>query len=119
MLAAMELLNSGAAQCSEVDALLLADEQEDMIDRYLERGTMYVLLDGGVKSECVVTDERNGVLEIKNIATEPAHQEPRSKLEALTIADIEKAPSRRCFFDVIMRFVKLFPSASQTNDCKF
>ena len=23
--------------------LLLADEQEDMIDRYLERGTMYVL----------------------------------------------------------------------------
>ena len=29
--------------------LLLADEQEDMIDRYLERGTMYVLEDGGVK----------------------------------------------------------------------
>ena len=28
--------------------LLLADEQEDMIDRYLERGTMYVLEDGGV-----------------------------------------------------------------------
>ena len=37
--------------------LLLADEQEDMIDRYLNRGTMYVLDDGGVKSECVVTDE--------------------------------------------------------------
>ena len=31
--------------------LLLADEQEDMIDRYLERGTMYVLEDGGVKAE--------------------------------------------------------------------
>ena len=28
-----------------------------MIDRYLERGTMYVLEDGGVKAECVVTDE--------------------------------------------------------------
>ena len=27
--------------------LLLADEQEDMVDRYLERGTMYVLEDGG------------------------------------------------------------------------
>ena len=52
--------------------LLLGDEQEEMIDRYLERGTMYVLLDGGsVKSECVVTDEGNGILEIKNIATEP------------------------------------------------
>ena len=25
--------------------LLLADEQENMIDRYLERGTMYVLND--------------------------------------------------------------------------
>ena len=36
--------------------LLLADEQENMIDRYLERGTMYVLNDNGVKAECVVTD---------------------------------------------------------------
>lgn len=48
--------------------LLLADEQEDMIDRYLEKGTMYVLEDNGVKAECVVTDEGNGCLEIKNIA---------------------------------------------------
>lgn len=54
--------------------LLLADEQENMIDRYLDRGTMYVLDDHGVKSECVVTDEGNGVLEIKNIATAPEHQ---------------------------------------------
>lgn len=54
--------------------LLLADEQEDMIDRYLNRGTMYVVDDGGVKSECVVTDEGGGVLEIKNIATEPEYQ---------------------------------------------
>ena len=54
--------------------LLLADEQEDMIDRYLERGTMYVLEDNGVKTECVVTDEGNGILELKNIAVEPAFQ---------------------------------------------
>lgn len=54
--------------------LLLADEQEDMIDRYLERGTMYVLEDGGVKAECVVTDEGNGILEIKSIAVMPEHQ---------------------------------------------
>ena len=51
--------------------LLLGDEQEDMIDRYLERGTMYVLEDDGVKAECVVTDEGNGILELKNIAVEP------------------------------------------------
>lgn len=61
--------------------LLLADEQEDMIDRYLERGTMYALYDdcgggdpGQPKCECVVTDEGGGVLEIKNIATEPGCQ---------------------------------------------
>lgn len=51
--------------------LLLADEQEDMIDRYLDRGAMYVLDDDGIKCECVVTDEGNGVLEIKNLAVEP------------------------------------------------
>ncbi len=54
--------------------LLLADEQEDMVDRYLDRGTMFVLDDGGVKCECVVTDEGGGVLEIKNLATVPEHQ---------------------------------------------
>ena len=54
--------------------LLLADEQEDMIDGDLERGTMYVLEDGGVKAECVVTDEGDGILELKNLAVEPAFQ---------------------------------------------
>lgn len=54
--------------------LLLADEQEDMIDRYLEKGTVYVLDDDGVKCQCVVTDEGNGILEIKNIATKPEYQ---------------------------------------------
>lgn len=54
--------------------LLLADEQESMIDRYIDRGTMYVLDDNGIKCECIVTDEGKGVLEIKNIATEPEYQ---------------------------------------------
>ena len=49
--------------------LLVADEQEDMIDRYLDKGRMFVLDDDGVKCECVITDEGDGVLEIKNIAT--------------------------------------------------
>ena len=53
--------------------LFLADEQEDMIDRYLEKGTMYVLEENGVKAECVVTDEGNRVLEIKNIAVLPEY----------------------------------------------
>ena len=54
--------------------LLLADEQENMIDRYLERGVMYVLEDDGVKAACVVTDEGNGILELKNIAVAPDFQ---------------------------------------------
>ena len=48
-----------------ISLLLLADEQENMIDRYIEKGTMYVLEDGNVKAECVVTDEDSGILEIK------------------------------------------------------
>lgn len=54
--------------------LLLSDEQEDMIDRYLERGVMFVLDDDGIKGECVVTDEGDGILEIKNLAVTPEHQ---------------------------------------------
>lgn len=57
-----------------MELLLLADEQEDMIDRYLENGKMYILDDNGVKCECVVNDMGNGVLEIKNIATVPEYQ---------------------------------------------
>ena len=51
--------------------LLLADESEMMIDQYLERGEMFVLDDNGVKAECVVTKESDGVYELKNIAVVP------------------------------------------------
>ena len=57
-----------------LDLLLLADEQEDMVGRYLDKGKMYVLDDIGAKCECVITDEGNGILEIKNIATVPEYQ---------------------------------------------
>ena len=40
-----------------LELLLLADEQESMIDRYLERGDMFVLYDNGLKALCVVTRE--------------------------------------------------------------
>ena len=70
----MEIRKVETDQKRYLDLLLLANEQEDMVDRYLERGTMYVLEDGGVKAECVVTDEGNGVLELKNIAVAPAEQ---------------------------------------------
>ena len=57
-----------------LDLLLLADEQESMIDRYLERGELFVLEDNKVKAICVVTDEGDGVCELKNIAVVPEAQ---------------------------------------------
>lgn len=57
-----------------IGLLLLADEQEDMIDRYLERGEMFMLDDNGVKAVCVVTDEGEGVCELKNMAVTPEFQ---------------------------------------------
>ena len=66
----MQIIKVTSNKKQYLPLLLLADEEEAMIDRYLERGTMYVLEDGGVKAECVVTDEGNGVLELKNIAVE-------------------------------------------------
>ena len=56
-----------------LDLLLLADEQEDMIDRYLERGTMFILDDNGVKAVCVITKEKDKTIEIKNIAVNNLH----------------------------------------------
>ncbi|MDO5558951.1 MAG: GNAT family N-acetyltransferase [Oscillospiraceae bacterium] len=57
-----------------LELLLLADEQENMIDKYLNRGRMFIIDDNGVKGECVVTDEGSGILEIKNIAVDPEYQ---------------------------------------------
>lgn len=55
--------------------LLLADEQEDMIERYLERGEMFALGDqDGALAICVVTNEGEGQLEIKNLAVRPDMQ---------------------------------------------
>lgn len=55
--------------------LLLADEQESMINRYLERGDMFALYDKDVLcSVSIVTDEGQHTCELKNIATYPAYQ---------------------------------------------
>lgn len=46
--------------------MLLANEQESMIDRYLERGDLYVMYDK--------TDEGKGIRELKNLAVAPHWQ---------------------------------------------
>lgn len=57
-----------------MDLLILADEQEEMIDKYIDIGIMFVLDDSGVKAEILVTDNGNGVLEIKNLSVFPKYQ---------------------------------------------
>ena len=54
--------------------LLLEDESESQIDKYLERGELFALYDGDLKSICLVTDEGNGTLEIQNLATDERYQ---------------------------------------------
>lgn len=65
----MEIISIYENKKQFLDLLLLADEQEYMIDKYLERGDLFALYDGGLKSVCVVTRESNAVCELKNIAT--------------------------------------------------
>lgn len=62
-----------------LELLLLGDEQESMIDRYLEKGDMYVLQEEGAEENraagvCVVTAESDEILELKNIAVAPEYQ---------------------------------------------
>ena len=52
--------------------LLLADEQESMVDKYLEQGDMFVCYDPKPVGECVVVHLGDGVYEIKNLATDPS-----------------------------------------------
>ena len=58
-----------------MELLLLADEQVEMIEEYLDRGEMFALIkDREVCAVCVLTDEGGGVCELKNIAVKPEFQ---------------------------------------------
>lgn len=54
---------------SFIELLLLADEDLEMIEKYLYRGELFALYDDDLKSICVVTQESDDVCELKNIAT--------------------------------------------------
>lgn len=56
-----------------LDLLLIGDEEEKMIDKYLENGELFALYDNDLKSVCVITSSNNSY-EIKNIATYPKYQ---------------------------------------------
>ncbi len=57
-----------------LDLLLLADEQENMIDKYLTEGDLFTLYDDDLKSVCVVAKVNNDTCELKNIATYEKYQ---------------------------------------------
>lgn len=57
-----------------LDLLLLADEQENMIDKYLANGDMFALYENDLKSICVVVAIDKETCEIKNIATYDKYQ---------------------------------------------
>jgi len=57
-----------------LDLLLLADEQENMIDKYLPDGDLFALYDGDLKSVCVVAPINSETCELKNIATSEKYQ---------------------------------------------
>src|SRR5215510_5441953 len=57
-----------------LDLLLLADEQENMIDKYLPSGDLFALYDNDLKSVCVVAPIDSETCELKNIATYEKYQ---------------------------------------------
>ena len=57
-----------------MDLLLLGDEQEEMVKKYLYRGELFALFDGDLKTVSVVTKEDENICEIKNIATYERYQ---------------------------------------------
>ena len=52
-----------------MDLLLLGDEQENMIKKYIYSGDLFALYDNDLKTVCAVIKEDNNTYEIKNLAT--------------------------------------------------
>ncbi|MCL2722588.1 MAG: GNAT family N-acetyltransferase [Treponema sp.] len=65
----MEIIQITENKEQYMDLLLIADEQENMIKKYLDRGDLFVLYDDDLKTVAVVTKENDDTYEIKNIAT--------------------------------------------------
>ena len=65
----MEILEINNNKEQFMDLLLLGDEQENMIKKYLYRGELFALYDFDLKTVAVVTKENESTYEIKNIAT--------------------------------------------------
>ena len=72
----MEIKQVSTNKKQFLSLLLLADEQESMIDRYLDRGDLFVMYvdERTWIAVAVVTEEEEGVYELKNLAVDPVYQ---------------------------------------------
>ncbi len=70
----MEIIEVMDNKDKYMDLLLLGDEQESMVRRYLYRGELFALFDNDLKTVSVVTQENEEIYEIKNIATYEKYQ---------------------------------------------
>lgn len=58
-----------------IDLLLIGDEEESMINKYLEESTLFILYDNDILiSVCAVVIKDSDTIEIKNLATYPKYQ---------------------------------------------
>lgn len=62
----IELIEQDREQFMEL--LLLGDEQESMVRRYLGEGEMFALYDGGLRAVSIVVELNDRECELKNIA---------------------------------------------------
>ena len=71
----MEIVKISEDKEKYIHLLLIGDEEEAMIMRYLPRGELFVMRDGeNALCAAVVTDEGSGTAELKNISVAPEHQ---------------------------------------------
>ena len=107
-----------------LELLLLADEQENMIDLYLDRGELFALYDGGLKSVCVVTEENIRYLRIE----EPRHtaripetgirtgtDTPHLAILPRTLPDHARRYGRNARHTLLLRIVRIRPLAPYTG----
>ena len=71
----MEIVKISEDKEKYIPLLLVGDEEEPMIMRYLPRGELFVMREGeNALCAAVVTDEGGGTAELKNISVAPERQ---------------------------------------------
>ncbi|MBN2795678.1 MAG: GNAT family N-acetyltransferase [Clostridia bacterium] len=70
----MEIIKIDSDRRAFMNLLLLADEQPELVEAYIDQGELFALYDQGLETICLVEQIDDETCEIKNIATTPEHQ---------------------------------------------